>query len=289
MRAFRYITRNSSKRTGHAAAFALTVLVAVPVTAKSPNLTSTFTDIAQCPVVEERDDEFILKCSGPGGATAILQYVEGRVGLFFKPELGREAGADDLFEIKPGVNKVFPGKLEWRAVAGEKRPCAAIIRVPVSKGDPLLVFDLSSGTVVGQVADNKTAQSVADEICKSQLSQSSAQMETVNEQKADSIAEGISQGAQDFDATYKQHGISGVQELVAECYMLASGAGPVARCAQLDLLANINDKIFAERYGMPRYAYFRGSNPQHRLSEAIRRLKLTETEIAELNKIFEIN
>ena len=290
MRIFRNITGNSSKKTGcGATTFVLAVLMTFPASANARKFTSTYTEIARCPVIESGDDEFVLKCAGPGGESAILQYVEGRVGLFFKPELGGEAGADDLFEIKPSAKKVFPGKLEWRAVAGENRPCAAIIRVPVSKGDPLLVFDLSSGTVVGQVADNKTAQSVADEICKSQLSHSSAQMETVNEQKADAIAEGISQGAQDFDATYKQSGISGVQELVAECYMSASGAGPVARCAQLDLLANINDKIFAERYGMPRYAYFRGSNPQHRLGEAIRRLKLSATEVDELNKIFEIH
>ena len=284
------MTGNSLNKMGcGATTFVLAVLMAIPAAANAPKFTSTYTDVAKCPVVERGDDEFILKCAGPGGTSAILQYIEGRVGLFFKPELGGEAGADDLFEIKASAKKVFPGKLEWRAVAAENRPCAAIIRVPVSKGDPLLVFDLSSGTVVGQVADNKTAQSVADEICNPQLSHSSAQSETVNEQKADSIAEGISQGAQDFDATYKQSGISGVQELVAECYMSASGAGPVARCAQLDLLANINDKIFAERYGMPRYAYFRGSNPQRRLGEVIRRLKLTETEAAELNKIFEIN
>lgn len=287
MRAFRYITRNSSKRTGHAAAFALTVLVAVPVTAKSPNLTSTYTDIAQCPVVEERDDEFILKCSGPGGATAILQYVEGRVGLFFKPELGREVGADDLFEIKPDASKVFPGKLEWRAVEGEKRPCAAIIRVPVAEGNPLLVFDLSSGTAIGQVADNVNARRVADRVCRTQLSSPSTAAETEGSLRADDIKQGMIDGQRDYGTTFTESGIAGVQELVEQCYASAAQAGEIARCAQIDALGNINDQIFADRYGMPRQAYFRGSNPQNRMDEAIRRLKLKANVAAELNKIFE--
>lgn len=287
MRIFWDKTGNSLRMTSGATTFALAVLMAIPATANAPKFTSTYTDIARCPVVERGDDEFTLKCSGPDGETAILQYVEGRVGLFFKPELNGEAGADDLFEIKPSAKKVFSGKLEWRAAAGENRPCAAIIRVPVANGDPLLVFDLSSGTVVGQVADNKTAQRVADEICESQVSHASAKTEPVNEQNADGVAQGISQGEQDFDATYKRNGIAGVQELVAQCYMSASEAGQIARCAQMDLLASINDKIFAERYGMPRYAYFRGNNPKSRMGEAIRRLKFTATEVAELNKIFE--
>lgn len=269
--------------------FAFAVLLAAPVMSKSPKFSSTYSDIAQCPVIERGDDEFILKCSGPGGATAVLQYVEGRVGLFFKPELSREVGADDLFEIKPGANKVFPGKLEWRAVAGDKRPCAAIIRVPVAQGNPLLIFDLSSATVIGQAADNKIARSVADRVCNTQLSSPSSTAETEGTQNADDIKQGVIDGQRDYGTSFTESGIAGVQELVEHCYASASKAGEIARCAQIDALGNLNDRIFADRYGMPRYAYFRGHNPQYRMGEAAHRLKLSTQVVAELNEIFESN
>lgn len=289
MRVRRDTTGNFSKMTSGAMMFALAVLMALPATAKTPKFTSTYTDIAQCPVVERGDDQFIRKCSGPGGQAAMLQYVEGRVGLFFNPDLGGEVGTDDLFEIKPGANKVFSGKLEWRAVAGEKRPCAAIIRVPVAQGSPLLVYDLSSGTVTGQVADNKIARSVADRVCNAKVSSSSPTTETGGPQEAGDIKQGMIDGQRDYGTTFTESGIAGVQELVEQCYASATKAGEIARCAQIDALGNINDKIFAERYGMPRQAYFRGSNPQNRMSEATRRLKFPARIAIELNKIFESN
>ena len=289
MRAFQDAIGNSSKGTSGATALALAVLLAVPAAAESSKFTSTYTDIAQCPVVEAGDDQFTLQCSGPGGATAVLQYVEGRVGLFFKPELAREVGADDLFEIKPGASKVFPGKLEWRTATGGERPCVAIVRVPVAEGNPLLVFDLSSGTVIGQTADNETARSVADRVCNTQLSLPSATAEKEGSQNADDIQQGVIDGQQAYGTTFTESGIAGVQELVEHCYAAARKPSEVARCAQIDALGNINDRIFADRYGMPRYAYFRGHNPQYRLSEAARRLKLPANVVAELSKIFESN
>ena len=246
--------------------------------------TSSYSDIGKCATLEEGDDAFVLRCKGPGGATAILQYVESRVGLFFGPAVnnGHEVAADELYEIKPS-GKVFPGKLEWRSLAGAKSPCAAIIRVPVARGPQLMVFDLSSGAREGQTADNQTARNIADDICQ-RTSAQPASTAPASAAGAD-LEPSISQGLADFDQTYRQNGVSGVAELVDDCYLKASSAEAVARCATIDVRGNETDTLFSSQYGTPRYAYFQKPNPKLRLDAAIKRLKFSTADKAALKAI----
>lgn len=271
-----------------AAVLSVHALSDIPAAMAEPGLTSTYSDISKCRTVDEGEDEFVFECKGPGGASALLQYVEGRVGLLFKPAMnGRRIEADDLFELKPNAGKPFPGKLEWRIAPGSIAPCAAIIRVPTKEGEPLLVFNLSIGVLESQAANNKAAHVIADGICADGKRSGQKDRSPRTQTSVLAIADAISKASEEFETAFRETGISGVSELVQNCYVEASSASDVARCAQLDFLGNVNNKIFADRHGMPRYPYFRGHNPQNRMAAAILRLNVPDEQARALQKIFE--
>lgn len=259
----------------------LTVLPAEQSFAGTAGLNSTYTDVDGCGTLEEGDDQFTLKCKGPGGASAILQYVEGRVGLLFLPSMqGHQLSEADLIPISPSAGKVFPGKLEWRSKAGSRKPCAAVIRVPAASGKALQVFDLIAGKHAGSASGNDGARRIADAICQGDQAAAAAPVSAGAAEPAPASADDaqIHQAVMEaqglFQSAYLETGISGVSEAVDSCYQAAGNATDVARCAQLDLLGKRNDEAFAAQFNMPTYKYFRAKNVDRRFKAAVKRLGL---------------
>lgn len=275
-----------------ATAFSAAVLSLFPATpglARDGKLVSTYSDIDRCGTLDEAEDQFTLKCKGPGGASAILQYVEGRVGLLFLPSMqGQQLGESDLIPLRPSAGKVFPGKLEWRSLAGNRAPCAAVIRVPSASGKSLLVYDLVAGKLAGQASGNDGARRIADGICTGgraaaePVAASQPQEVAAAAPEDGRIRQAMIEAEGLFQQTYLETGISGVSEAVDSCYQAARDAADVARCARLDLIGKNNDEAFAGQFNMPKYKYFRNKNLERRFNAAVKRLKIEKAVAARI-------
>ena len=267
------------------------LLASGPGVASAAELKSTYNDIDRCATLEEDQDQFTLKCAGPGGASAVLQYVEGRVGLLFLPSMqGRTLTETDLLTIKPSASKVFPGKLEWRSATGAGAPCAAVIRVPVAKGGSLLVYDLKAGRLAGQSATNNGARRMADGLCAGGSAEAAPEVQPAVQQAAITaddakLQEAMALAINDFSNTYLQTGISGVSEAVDACYGKAASVYDVARCASVDKQGRENDEAFARRFNMPKYKYFRPKNQLRRFNAAVKRLSIPRDVAAKISPV----
>lgn len=214
---------------------------------------STYSETRKCPVVAERPDEFIRECSGPGGVTAILHYVEGKLGIFYMPVMkDKDVPLEHMIELSTSASYPYGAKLEWRV--NGKTACAAVLRTYLPAGERLVVHDLSNGERLGLVRTNKEAQTLADRACSQRPALTPVVANAASTQTppampapegAQSLQEALSKGTERFDKTYIQTGISGVQDDVTECYAALKPQGPLdalAECAALDLRAQMVDR-----------------------------------------------
>ena len=144
------------------AAAAAAMGVAAQASARGPGITSQFTSMSHCRLLDHgrNDEDWVsYKCPGIGGAHAWQLFHEGT-----RMELG--------FGRKEHYAGMYPAvmdkrwRLEWRLSGG--KPFAVIVRVKHMEdapGSSLIVYRLrddGKSCVIGEADDNARARAIAD-------------------------------------------------------------------------------------------------------------------------------
>ncbi|SOC34767.1 hypothetical protein SAMN05892877_1012 [Rhizobium subbaraonis] len=284
--------------------------LSLPQGAFAAGMVSTYTDTPSCPVVSEGEDAFIRECRGPGSVRVVLQYVDGLFGLFYLPvHADLQLEREDMMEVAASARHPYGAKHEWRLRAGDRQPCAAIIRAYTVKGERLVVTDLSSGALLGRVKTNNQARALADKACASASSAAYAANEAQPQQDAvpastdraivssetaknpptdvipvkagETVAEAARRGRDRFQAIYVPSGISGAVEEILRCHAALKGQpsqAALAYCAALDIVAANVDSLMMRQFPDLAQPLLSGTRPDERIAAGVALLGLDKAE-----------
>jgi hypothetical protein len=257
-------------------------------TSHATEFLSTYSETLACPVTEEGEDAFIRECTGPGNVRAVLQYVEGLVGVFYLPMGGKTPlEREDMFEISPKARQPYGGKLEWRQRFGDATPCAAVIRVFTNKGEVLVVNELATGNRIGVVKANQQARVLADRTCgEAKAMPTIAEAESTQVVKPvmlpaedGSVSEAARLGRERFMQIYTETGIVGAIEAIEHCYsdfQKQPSATKLAECGAIDLTgAEADGSVLSGRPDLQQ-AFLAKDKPAARLTAGMKTLGLDD-------------
>lgn len=249
---------------------------------------STYSETLNCPVTEEGDDAYIRECIGPGNVRAVLQYVEGLFGVFYLPMGGKTPlQREDMLEISPNARHPYGKMLEWRQRAGNAAPCVAIIRAYTTKGEVLVLNELSTGNRIALVKTNQQARTLADRACSQSTTRATAaeaesapsiQSPALSTENS-SVASAARIGKERFLRIYIQTGISGAIEEIEQCYRdfdRQPSPAKLAECGAIDLTGADADRSVMG--GMPdlQQTYLANDRPSGRIAARMDKLGLDD-------------
>lgn len=285
---------------------ALSGLVVVSSSAAfTQSLTSTYMETQSCRTIEEGDDRFTLRCNAPAGnVSAILSYWDGRAFVVYEPFFTRKIVKAHMRNISNIATRAFGQKLEWRLRAGEKLPCAAIIRVYNTKGGTLVVNDMATGRHLGDAKTNEQARKLADRACLSKQKDKivanrveerlpETAPDTVTETKIDvpkvgTTEQAIRHAERKFKAVYSESGILGAVDEIKTCYKNLSvnaELSELAYCAALDIIAgNVDTMISQGDPAMTQNYFGRGLETDKRIESEFARLQISSQQRTQFDK-----
>jgi hypothetical protein len=258
-----------------------------PQTTSAQVMRSTYSETLSCPVTEEGEDAFTRECKGPGNVKAILQYIDGLFGVFYLPMGGKvPMERSDMVEVSPNARHPYGAKHEWRIRQGDEQP-----RGYTTKGEFLVVTELTDGKRLGRVKTNQQALSLADKACaNSSKVNGSAEIVTtpITPLPSDhTITQSANKGTETFSRIYTETGISGAMEEIERCYQAfdrqPSVAG-LANCAALDIVAANVDTAMTRKVPNLGQTFFSGEKPDQRIIDGMNRLGLDDQQRAAFDK-----
>ena len=269
-------------------ALGLVAGICIASTSHAAEFRSTYSETLACPVTEEGEDAFIRECTGPGNVRAVLQYVEGLVGVFYLPMGGKTPlERDDMFEISPKARQPYGAKLEWRQRVGDATPCAAVIRVFTNKGEVLVVNELATGNRIGVVKANQQARVLADRTCgEAKAVPTIAEAESTPVVKPvtlpaenGNVSDAARLGRERFMQIYIETGIVGAIEAIEQCYSdfgKQPSATKLAECGAIDLTgAEADGSVLSGRPDLQQ-AFLAKDKPAARLIAGMKTLGLDD-------------
>lgn len=273
--------------------------------AQAQSLTSTYFETQECRTIEEGGDKFTLRCTAPSGnVSAILSYWDGRAFVVYEPFFSKKLIKAHIRDISNAASRVFGQKLEWRQRAGEKQPCAAIIRVYSTKGGILVVNDMATGKHLGDAKTNEQARKLADKACLvkskdkivAQKVDKTVPVEVLTAHASRNVSVAVTETNQQaikraevkFKDLYFENGILGIIDEIKTCYeqlTQESGLSELSYCAALDIIAGNIDTMMTQGHPGLAQSYFdRGLETDKRIDGAFERLNFDTHQRAQFDQ-----